>query len=324
MPIVTDVEMLVDGIRAGDRVRIGQALTLIESRRADHQEAAAALLDRLLPHTGNSRRLGITGTPGAGKSTFIDAYGCRLADRGSKVAVLAIDPSSAQSGGSLLGDKTRMEKLAAHPNAFIRPSPTRGVLGGVAERTREAILVLEAAGYDTIFVETVGVGQSETFVADLVDCFVLLLLPGGGDEVQGLKRGIMEHADVLIVHKADLDPPRTREAVRTFRGALHLFPARLDGWQPQVMALSSTDGQGFERLDETLAAFFGGEERHRALTARRAIQRLTWLRQTLRNELLRQFYADPSVSALLPEIEASVQSGSLDVRVAAQRLLAVR
>ena len=320
MPTVTNVDALFEGVRAGDRVRIGQALTLVESTRPDHQQAATMLLGRLLPYTGAGRRVGLSGTPGVGKSTFVDAYGARLADSGEKVAVLAIDPSSAQTGGSLLGDKTRMEKLAAHPQAFVRPSPTRGVLGGVAAATREAIGIVEAAGYSNVFVETVGVGQSETLVSTLVDCFVLLVQPGGGDEVQGLKRGIMEHADVLVVHKADQDAARTREAVRAYRSALHLFPARPDGWTPLVVAVSSLTGAGLDRFDEALDSFFASE-REVWRQQRRQRQRLEGFRQRVEQALVQRFYADPAVSRTLPDIEQQVLEGTADVRTAAQALL---
>ncbi len=320
MPVFTDVETLFSGIRGGDRVAIGRALTLVESSHPRHAEAAVHLLNLLLPFTGTSQRVGITGTPGAGKSFFLDAYGALLADRGAQVAVLAIDPSSERTGGSLLGDKTRMERLAVHANAFVRPSPARGVLGGVAARTREAMLVLEAAGYTHLFVETVGVGQSETSVSALVDCVLLLVVPGGGDEVQGLKRGIVEHADLLVVHKSDIDAARTREAVRAYRGALHLFPPRGDGWSPQVLAVSSVTSQGLDKLDAALKAYFDSS-RQNQIADRRTEQRAYWLQAALRERLLARFFDDEAAIDALTRAEADVRAGHLDIRAAVDKLL---
>ncbi len=314
-----DVTALAEGVLRADRVALGRALTLIESRRPQDDEAAAALLDALAPHAGKSRRIGVTGTPGAGKSTFIDAYGHRLAERGEKIAVLAIDPSSTRSGGSLLGDKTRMARLAVHPNAFIRPSPTRGQLGGVAQHTHEALAVLEAAGYGTVFVETVGVGQSEIAVAQVVDCVLMLVVPGGGDEIQGIKRGILEHIDALIVHKSDLDDPRAREAVRAYRGALHLFAAREDGWTPRVLAASSLTGAGFEKLDALLADFFEPPERQQAITLRRATQRRHVLTETVRDVLMARFLAQSAAKGTDAVAQAAVD-GTRSLRAAARAM----
>ena len=246
---------LADALLAGDRRALARSITLVESTRADHRAEAVALLDAVLPATGKAVRVGITGTPGAGKSTFVEELGTRLTGEGHRLAVLAIDPSSRRSGGSILGDKTRMERLARDPQAFIRPSPSGGALGGVARRTREAGLLCEAAGFDVVVVETVGVGQSEVAVADMVDCFVLLAAPGGGDELQGIKRGIMELADVVVVNKADgdLQPAATR-AVADYQHAVHLLRPKHPGWQVPVLPVSALTGTG---VDETWTAIEG-------------------------------------------------------------------
>lgn len=240
---------LAQRVLAGDRRALARAITLIESRRPDHQEQAERLLARLLPQTGRAIRLGITGTPGAGKSTFIEAFGRHLIAQGHKIAVLAVDPSSQRSGGSILGDKTRMQALAQAPEAFVRPSPAGGTLGGVARRTREAALACEAAGYGVIVIETVGVGQSETAVADMVDCFALLLAPGGGDELQGIKRGIIELADLVLVNKADGDLlPAAERARADHQAALHLLRPATHVWTPEVLTCSALHDQDIEAI----------------------------------------------------------------------------
>src|SRR6266540_3306557 len=240
-----DVAALARGIRAGERAVLARAITLIESKRADHQKAARELVQKLLPGTGKAVRVGITGMPGAGKSTTIDALGTYLTDKGHRVAVLAVDPSSNRTGGSILADKTRMPRLAADGNAFIRPSPTSGSLGGVAAKTREAMLVCEAAGFDVVLVETVGIGQSETAVADMTDFFLVLLLPGAGDELQGLKKGVVELADMLAVNKADGDNvARARAAAAEYRAALHILSPRSPGWTAPVVTCSALTGEG--------------------------------------------------------------------------------
>src|SRR5271166_1997069 len=244
-----DVAELARAIRAGERAVLARAITLIESKRADHQQTARALVQELLPQTGQATRVGITGAPGVGKSTSIDALGTYLTGRGHKVAVLAVDPSSARSGGSILGDKTRMVRLSADPNAFIRPSPAAGTLGGVAAKTRETMLICEAAGYDVIMVETVGIGQSEVAVADMTDFFLVLMLPGAGDELQGLKKGVVELADMIAVNKADGDNiARANSAAAEYRAALHILSPRSPNWSPPVVTYSALTGDGIADL----------------------------------------------------------------------------
>ena len=245
---VIDVDDLTRRLTAGDRSALARAITLVESRRADHQAAARQLLQAVMPLTGRAQRVGITGVPGAGKSTTIETLGLRLTGEGHKVAVLAIDPSSGRSGGSILGDKTRMERLSTDPDAFIRPSPTGGALGGVARKTREAMLLCEAAGFDVVIVETVGVGQSETVVADMVDIFLVLLIPGGGDELQGIKKGVIELADMVIINKADLDPKLADRSAKDYRAALHLLEPAHPDWTPPVISVSGLHDQGVESL----------------------------------------------------------------------------
>ncbi|MDQ8046914.1 MAG: methylmalonyl Co-A mutase-associated GTPase MeaB, partial [Patulibacter sp.] len=293
------------GVLAGDRATLSQAITLAESRRPADQDLAQELIARVLPRTGGARRIGLTGVPGAGKSTTIEALGAWLVERGHKVAVLTVDPSSARSGGSILGDKTRMQKLSMLENAYIRPSPSSGVLGGVARRTREAMLLCEAAGFDVVIVESVGVGQSEAVLADLVDCCALLLVPGAGDDLQGIKRGIMEIADVVVVNKADGDRLKlARRAASDYRHALHMLPPATPGWDTVVLTLSATEGTG-------LAEFWQAVEDHRAhleadggLGRRREAQQLKWLRSLVEESVLAAFYARPGVSESLAAAEA--------------------
>jgi LAO/AO transport system kinase len=312
---------LVRGIRAGDRATLARAITLIESKRADHRADAHRLVQDILPLTGKAVRLGMTGAPGAGKSTTIDTLGTFLTGRGHKVAVLAVDPSSSRSGGSILGDKTRMARLAVDANAFIRPSPASGTLGGVAAKTRETMLLCEAAGYDVIIVETVGVGQSETAVADMTDFFLLLMVAGAGDELQGLKKGVVELADMIAVNKADGDNvPRARAAASEFRSALNILTPRTATWKPPVMTFSALTGDGIEDLwgkvlmhREALAAT--GE-----LAERRRAQQVKWMWMLMEERLMAKLRSDPAVRAKLKSAEAAVADGKLAPTLAAEQI----
>jgi LAO/AO transport system kinase len=317
-----DVAGLADGVLAGDRRAVARAITVVESRRADHREAAQELLVALLPHAGNARRVGISGVPGVGKSTFIDQLGIDLTAAGSKVAVLAVDPSSARSGGSILGDKTRMARLAVDPHAFIRPAPTAGTLGGVAQATRESMVVVEAAGYDVVLVETVGVGQSEITVAEMVDSFLFLTLARTGDQLQGIKRGILEIADVIAVNKAD-GPGEVdaRRAARELAGAIRMLRGRGDSWEVPVLTCAGLTGAG---LAEVWAAVVQHQDRMRAsgeLADRRRAQQVRWVWQLVRDGLEHQLRAHPEVRAATPELEAAVLAGELTTALAARRLL---
>ena len=308
----------------GDRRALAQAITLVESTRADHRKEAGEMLGVLSQKTHDTIRLGITGTPGVGKSTFIEAFGTYLTSLGHKVAVLAVDPSSARTGGAILGDKTRMEKLASNPNAYIRPSPAGRTLGGVARRTREAILLTEAAGFDIVLVETVGVGQSETAVADMVDMFLLLLAPGGGDELQGIKRGIMELADLVIVNKADgaLAGP-ARAAAADYAGALRLMWPRFSAWQPPVLQTSALTNTGIPEVWQAITRFRGILEPTGQITAKRAEQAKAWMWAEISESLTEQFKADPTIKAILAGTEPDVLSGKITPSAAASRLMAL-
>ena len=314
-------QALVDGVLARRPRALAKAITLIESTRPDHRRRAAGVLDALLPHTGDSIRLGISGAPGSGKSTFIEALGLELIRRGHRVAVLAVDPSSSISGGSILGDKTRMERLSVNPDAFIRPSPSRGSLGGVADQTREAMLICEAAGFDVILVETVGVGQSETTVAGMVDAFVLVQLPNAGDDLQAIKKGIVEVADVIVVNKADIDPDAAELARRQIAGALTLLRRPSSTWKPVVVALSAAKNQGIdkfwseiERLRDALEA--GGE-----LEEKRRRQSVDWMWSLIDQGLRARFRENPDVRRELGPVSRSVAEGRTTAAVAAYRLL---
>lgn len=316
------VEEYAEGVLAGDRTVLGRAITLIESHRAEHRATAQELLLHLLPHTGGAHRVGISGVPGVGKSTFIDSLGSRLLEAGHRVAVLAVDPSSLVSGGSILGDKTRMERLAADVRAFIRPSPTSGSLGGVGRKTRETMLLCEAAGFDVVLVETVGVGQSETVVAEMVDCFLVLMLAGAGDELQGIKRGILELADVVAVTKADGANLKPAERARAeLEAALHLMRSTSQHWRPRVVTLSAVEERGVAELWRLV------EEHRQALDAvgeleqLRRRQQLRWMWATVEDELLTRLRHHPQVAAELPRLEAAVTAGEQTPTLAAERLL---
>ena len=321
---VPDVAALADGVLAGDRRAMARAITLVESRRADHREAAQELLVALLPHAGGARRVGVSGVPGVGKSTFIDTLGTTLTGAGSKVAVLAVDPSSARSGGSILGDKTRMARLAVDPHAFIRPAPTAGTLGGVAQATRESMVVVEAAGYDVVLVETVGVGQSEVTVAEMVDSFLFLTLARTGDQLQGIKRGILEIADVIAVNKADgPGEVEARRAARELAGAIRMLRGHgADGWDVPVLTCAGLTGAG---LDQVWAAVVEHQDRMRAsgeLSRRRQEQQVRWLWQLVRDGLEQQLRAHPAVRAAVPGLEGAVLAGELTPALAARQVLA--
>src|ERR671912_159484 len=318
-----NVDDYVTGVRAGDRVVLARAITLIESDLPADAEPAAAVLDALLPHAGRSRRVGITGVPGVGKSTFIDALGMHLVrDRGELVAVLSVDPSSPISGGSILGDKTRMERLSLEDKAFIRPSPARGHLGGVARHTRETILLCEAAGYENILVETVGVGQSETAVRSMTDFFLLLMIAGAGDELQGIKRGILEMVDAVAVNKADGDNVVRAERTRAeYAGALHLFPASTDGWTPRVTTCSALSGASVPALWDMVLEHRTLLGANGAFVERRRRQALEWMRELVALSLDGRFRRHPLVSSRLLDIERAVLDGQVTSFAAARELV---
>ncbi|MBT6318842.1 MAG: methylmalonyl Co-A mutase-associated GTPase MeaB [Porticoccaceae bacterium] len=316
------IQPLAQQIIEGDRRALAKAITLVESTRADHGEQAVQLLAELMPHTGKSIRIGVSGAPGVGKSTFIEALGNFLTVQGHQVAVLAVDPTSAVSGGSILGDKTRMEALSVNPKAFVRPSPAGTTLGGVTRRTRESLLLCEAAGYDVIIVETVGVGQSETAVSDMTDMFLLLLSPGGGDDLQGIKRGIMELADLVLVNKADGDQANlVNQTLSDYRGALQFMQARTPGWTPKVNSCSALEGQGIAQAWAVVEDFRAVLTESGELEGLRARQAKAWMWAETAAELLADLRNHPAVSSLVPELEAAVLAGELPAIVAAQRLI---
>jgi len=322
-PRPLDARSLIEGIRAGNRAALARAITLIESKRLDHQKAARALVQELLARTGTAMRVGITGVPGAGKSTTIDALGSFLTARGHKVAVLAVDPSSARTGGSILADKTRMARLAVDPKAFIRPSPSAGTPGGVAAKTRESLLICEAADYDVVLVETVGAGQSETAVADMTDFFLVLMLPGAGDELQGLKKGVVELADMIAVNKADGDNvKRANLAAAEYRAALHILTPRLAEWQPPVVTYSALTGEGLAQLWDTILDHKRRLSATGALAARRREQRVRWMWAELQDRLRGRLAADPKLKAKLPQLERDVAEGRLSPELAVDDIVA--
>jgi LAO/AO transport system kinase len=301
---------------------LSRAVTLIESTNPDHQAIAQEVIEKCLPYSGNSRRIGITGVPGAGKSTSIDVFGLHVLKDGGKLAVLAIDPSSERTKGSILGDKTRMEKLSVHPNAFIRPSPSAGSLGGVARKTRETIVLCEAAGYNNIFVETVGVGQSETAVHSMVDFFLLIQLAGTGDELQGIKRGIMEMADGIVINKADGDNiNRAQLAQAQFRSALHLFPPTVSGWMPEVLTYSGYYEIGIAEVWDMIDRYFAYVKEKGFFEERRNQQARYWMFESINEQLRNHFYNDPEIEAMLKLNEAKVLDNRLSSFIAARDVL---
>lgn len=317
-----DIADMTEAIRRGDRIKLGQAITLIESTRADHQMQARELINYCLPHSGKSIRIGVTGSPGVGKSTFIEALGSYLVNQNKKVAVLAIDPTSQISKGSILGDKTRMEKLSNHPLAFVRPSPAGESLGGVARKTREAIILCETAGYEVIFVETVGVGQSETAVHSMVDIFLLLLLPGAGDELQGIKRGIVEMADIIIVNKADGERLNlAKQARQAYANALHFLLPKESGWVPKFMTCSALYETGIAETWALIESFSAFSKENLFFEKNRKQQAGYWFYQSLREGLERSFFENEIIKQQLKKAEAEVLEQKRSPFEAAQALL---
>lgn len=319
-----DTATLADGVLEGDRRALARAITVIESTRSDHRAVASALLERLIPYAGNSIRLGISGVPGVGKSTFIEALGNYLIDEGHRVAVLTVDPSSAISGGSILGDKTRMESLSRRSEAYIRPSPAGKTLGGVTRRSREALILCEAAGFDVIIVETVGVGQSETRVADMTDMFLLLLLPGAGDELQGIKRGIMELADLVLINKADDDLlALAGRAAAEYRSALQLLHPRSVDWTVAVQTCSARDGIGISEAWEAVLRHRETMEANGQFHVRRASQSRDWMWSEVNDNLIAALQSDPQVRKQIPALEAAASEGRIPPTTAARQLLEI-
>jgi LAO/AO transport system kinase len=316
-----EIKSLAKNLRAGGRATLARAITLIESRRSDHQAAARELVQTLLPQTGNAVRVGITGSPGVGKSTTIDALGMFLIERGHKVAVLAVDPSSARSGGSILGDKTRMTRLAASDCAYIRPSPSSGTLGGVATKTREAMLLCEAAGFDVILVETVGIGQSETAVADMTDFFLALMLPGAGDELQGIKKGLVEIADMIAINKADGDNlKRANTAAAEYRSALHILSPRSQHWHPPVETYSALTGAGIATLWEKILEHRKVMTTSGDFASRRREQQVEWMWSILEQRTMARLRADASIRAKVKKIETEVADGRVTPSLGAEQI----
>jgi LAO/AO transport system kinase len=316
------VDEYVQGILNKDRVMLSKAITLVESKLYSDNELAEAVLERILPYTGRSLRIGITGVPGAGKSTFIEAFGRYLSSQSKRIAVLTIDPSSQKTGGSILGDKTRMEELANHPNAFVRPSASGTTLGGVHSKTRETMLLCEASGYDIIIIETVGVGQSETSVKGIVDFFLLLMLAGAGDELQGIKRGIMEMADAIAINKADGDNiKRSQLAQREYQNALHMFPPNESGWYPKVLTCSAMDNTGIGEIWDLICEYEAMMKAKGFFKSNRQEQNLQWMYETINNHLRNDFYSNEKVKSSLPFLEQQVETEKVPAILAAKKLL---
>ncbi len=313
----------VDGVLSRDRLMLAKTITLIESTLPAHQELARKIVDQLLPYTGKGYRIGITGVPGAGKSTYIESFGTMLTAMGHRVAVLAIDPSSSRSGGSILGDKTRMERLAVDPNAFIRPSPSGGTLGGVGRKTRETMLVCEAAGYDVVIIETVGVGQSETTVASMVDFFLVLMIAGAGDELQGIKKGVLEVADTIVINKADGDNVlRAETARKEYEAALHMLMPNSPNWTPQVLTCSALEKSGIDDIWQTILDHRQKLTDSGEMAEKRKHQALDWMAFLLEEGLHHWFYTDPKIKAVLPGLQAEVEKKKTSPTAAADALLA--
>jgi len=321
-PRTIDVAAYAKGVLAGDRGALSRAITLVESARADHREQAQQLLIELLPRSGGAARVGITGVPGVGKSTFIESLGTTLTSQGHRLAVLAVDPSSTRTGGSILGDKTRMAKLATDPDAFIRPSPTSGTLGGVARATRETIVLMEAAGYDVVLVETVGVGQSEVTVANMVDCFLYLTLARTGDQLQGIKKGVLELADVIAVNKADGEHEReARKAARELSGALRLLYGPDASWTPPVLTCSGMTGAGLDTIWQQIGKHRDAMAASGELADKRSRQQVDWMWTMVREQLLLRLESDTGVRAVVGEVERLVREGEITPTLATQRIL---
>jgi LAO/AO transport system kinase len=316
-----NINEMTDGILSSNISFVSKAITLVESTKHEHQEQAQQIINVIIKHSGNSFRLGITGVPGVGKSTFIESFGLEVINRGHKLAVLAIDPSSQLSKGSILGDKTRMEQLSVHPKAFIRPSPSSGSLGGVARKTKESIIICEAAGYDYIFIETVGVGQSETAVHQLTDFFLLLMLAGAGDELQGIKRGIMEMADGMVITKADgSNTDKAKMARGEYARALHLFPPTESNWIPEVLTCSSTENKGIKEVYDMIDKYKRHTITNHFFETKRANQTKQWLHQTINDTLIERFYANPIIKEEILKIEKQLEQNLINPYQAAMDL----